>query len=105
MKKNLKLRADNFKIKVGNVSYNREQIKKVVKKANDELVNILLLPELCLTGASLYDGYKNDDILSSCLDSLFDLKKFSENIDTLFSVGLPIKEGNKIIDMVFLLKE
>lgn len=105
MKKNLKLRADNFKIKVGNVSYNREQIKKVVKKANDELVNILLLPELCLTGASLYDGYKNEDILSSSLDSLFDLKKFSENIDTLFSVGLPIKEGNKIIDMVFLLKE
>ncbi|MDU3153369.1 MAG: NAD(+) synthase, partial [Anaerococcus hydrogenalis] len=105
MKKNLKLRADNFKIKVGNVSYNTEKIKEVVKKANDDLVNILLLPELCLTGASLYDGYKNEDILNSCLDSLFDLKKFSEDIDTLFSLGLPIKKGNKIINMVFLLKE
>ena len=105
MKKNLKLRADNFKIKVGNVSYNTEKIKEVVKKANDDFVNILLLPELCLTGASLYDGFKNEDILNSCLDSLFDLKKFSEDIDTLFSLGLPIKQGNKIIDMVFLLKE
>ena len=54
----------------------QKKIKEVVKKANDDLVNILLLPELCLTGASLYDGFKNEDILNSCLDSLFDLKKF-----------------------------
>lgn len=105
MKKNLKLRAENFKIKVGNVSYNKEKIKEIVKKANDDLVNILLFPELSLTGASLYNGFKNDDILNSSLDALNDLKKFSKNIDTLFSVGLPFKEGNKIIDMVFLLKD
>lgn len=105
MKKNLKLRAENFKIKVGNVSYNKEKIKEIVKKANDDLVNILLFPELSLTGASLYDGFKNDDILNSSLDALDDLKKFSKDIDTLFSVGLPVKEGNKIIDMVFLLKD
>lgn len=105
MKKNLKLRSENFKIKVGNVSYNKEKIKEIVKKANDDLVNILLFPELSLTGASLYDGFKNDDILNSSLDALDDLKKFSKYVDTLFSVGLPVKEGNKIIDMVFLLKD
>ena len=105
MKKNLKLRSENFKIKVGNVSYNKEKIKEIVKKANDDLVNILLFPELSLTGASLYDGFKNDDILNSSLDALDDLKKFSKDVDTLFSVGLPVKEGNKIIDMVFLLKD
>lgn len=105
MKKNLKLRSENFKIKVGNVYYNKEKIKEIVKKANDDLVNILLFPELSLTGASLYDGFKNDDILNSSLDALDDLKKFSKDVDTLFSVGLPVKEGNKIIDMVFLLKD
>lgn len=105
MKKNLKLRAENFKIKVGNVSYNKEKIKEIVKKANDDLVNILLFPELSLTGASLYHGYKNDDILNSSLDALEDLKKFSKNIDTLFSLGLPVKQGKKIYDMVFLLKD
>lgn len=105
MKKNLKLRAENFKIKVGDVSYNKEKIKEIVKKANDDSVNILLFPELSLTGASLYHGYKNDDILNSSLDALFDLKKFSRDIDTLFSLGLPIREGRKIIDMVFLIKD
>ncbi|MFQ9997996.1 MAG: NAD(+) synthase, partial [Anaerococcus obesiensis] len=105
MKKNLKLRAENFKIKIGNISYNKKKIKETIKRANDDLVNVLLLPELCLTGASLYDGFANDDILEECLDALFDLKNFSKNIDTLFSVGLPVKEGRKIIDMVFLLKE
>ena len=105
MKKNLKLRAENFKIKLGDVSYNKKKIKEIVKKANDDLVNILLFPELSLTGASLYHGFKNDDILNSSLDALDDLKKFSKDIDTLFSVGLPFKEGRKIIDMVFLLKD
>lgn len=105
MKKNLKLRAENFKIKVGDVSYNKKKIKEIVKKANDDLVNILLFPELSLTGASLYHGFKNDDILNSSLDALDDLKKFSKDIDTLFSVGLPIREGRKIIDMVFLIKD
>ncbi|KWZ98214.1 NAD+ synthase [Anaerococcus hydrogenalis] len=105
MKKNLKLRAENFKIKVGDVSYNKKKIKEIVKKANDDLVNILLFPELSLTGASLYHGFKNDDILNSSLDALDDLRKFSKDIDTLFSVGLPFKEGRKIIDMVFLLKD
>lgn len=105
MKKNLKLRAENFKIKVGNISYNKEKIKEIVKKANDDSVNILLFPELSLTGASLYHGYKNEDILNSSIDALYDLKKFSKDIDTIFSVGLPVKEGNKIIDMVFLIKD
>lgn len=105
MKKNLKLRAENFKIKVGNVSYNKEKIKEIVKKANDDSVNILLFPELSLTGASLYHGYKNEDILNSSLDALFELKKFSRDIDTLFSLGLPVKQGKKIYDMVFLLKD
>lgn len=104
MKKNLKLRAENFKIKVGDVSYNKKKIKEIVKKANDDLVNILLFPELSLTGSSLYHGFKNDDILNSSLDALDDLKKFSKDIDTLFSVGLPVKKGRKIIDMVFLIK-
>ena len=63
MKKNLKLRSENFKIKIGNISYNKKKIKETIKRANDDLVNILLLPELCLTGASLYDGFANDDIL------------------------------------------
>ena len=105
MKKNLKLRAENFKIKVGDVSYNKKKIKEIVKKANDDLVNILLFPELSLTGASLYHGFKNDDILDSSLDALDDLKKFSKDIDTLFSVGLPVKKGRKIINMVFLIKD
>ncbi|MDU4715814.1 MAG: UDP binding domain-containing protein, partial [Anaerococcus sp.] len=81
--------------------YNTEKIKEVVKKANDNLVNILLLPELCLTGASLYDGYKNEDILNSCLDSLFDLKKFSEDIDTLF-MGFTEAEAVKLFANTYL---
>lgn len=105
MKKNLKLRSESFKIRLGNIEYNKEKIKNLVKNAEDDLVDILLLPELCLSGASLYDGYKNEDILEKCLESLKELKEFSKDFKVLFSLGLPFKDENKIYNMVFLLKE
>ena len=105
MKKNLKLRSESFKIRLGNIEYNKEKIKNLVKNAEDDLVDILLLPELCLSGASLYDGYKNEDILEKCLESLKELKEFSKDFKVLFSLGLPFKDEDKIYNMVFLLKE
>lgn len=105
MKKNVKLRSESFKIRLGDIEYNKEKIKNLVKNAEDESVDILLLPELCLTGASLYDGYKNEDILEKSLESLIELKEFSKDFKVLFSLGLPFKDEDKIYNMVFLIKE
>lgn len=105
MKKNVKLRSESFKIRPGDIEYNKEKVKNLVKNAENESVDILLLPELCLTGASLYDGYKNEDILEKSLESLIELKEFSKDFKVLFSLGLPFKDEDKIYNMVFLIKE
>lgn len=103
MRKNLKIRSTNFDLALGDINKNKEIIKKLVKSAYDDGVSILSLPELSLTGASLYDGYK--DIALLCEDAIFELKEFSKGYNILFSVGFPLQYNRKIYNAIALLMD
>lgn len=103
MRKNLKIRSTNFDLALGNVNKNKEIIKNLVKNAYDDGVSILSLPELSLTGASLYDGYK--DIALLCEDAIFELKEFSKGYNILFSIGFPLQHNRKIYNAIALIMD
>ena len=103
MRKNLKIRSTNFDLALGNVNKNKEIIKDLVKNAYDDGVSILSLPELSLTGASLYDGYK--DIALLCEDAILELKEFSKGYNILFSVGFPLQYNKKIYNAIALIMD
>lgn len=98
MRKNLKIRSTNFEIKVGDINKNKEEIKRLVKEADKDGVDILSLPELSLTGASMYDGYW--DVAPLCEDAINDLVEFSKGIKVLFTLGFPLKYANKLYNAV-----
>ena len=91
MKRNIKIKSATFSISLGNVAENVKKIKELIIKSEEEKVNILSLPELCLTGASLYDGYLEEDLQIAAENGLKDLISFSENFDLAFTVGLPLR--------------
>lgn len=103
MRKNLKIRSTNFDLALGNVNKNKEIIKNLVKNAYDDGVSILSLPELSLTGASLYDGYK--DIALLCEDAILELKEFSKGYNILFSIGFPLIYNRKIYNAIALIMD
>lgn len=103
MRKNLKIRSTNFDLALGDINKNKEIIKDLVKNAYDDGVSILSLPELSLTGASLYDGYK--DIALLCEDAILKLKEFSKGYNTLFSVGFPLQYNRKIYNAIALIMD
>ncbi|WP_394018697.1 NAD(+) synthase [Anaerococcus cruorum] len=103
MRKNLKIRSTNFKVSLGDINKNKEIIKDLVKNAYDDGVSILSLPELSLTGASLYDGYK--DIALLCEDAILELKEFSKGYNILFSVGFPLQHNRKIYNAIALIMD
>ena len=98
MRKNLKIRSTNYKVRVGDIKKNKEEIKRLVKEAEKNSVDILSLPELSLTGASMYDGYI--DIAKASVDAIYDLIGFSKGIKVLFTVGFPLKYANKLYNAV-----
>ena len=75
-------------IKVGNPTYNLDEIKDDIRKANTLNSKICVLPELSLTGLNLESLYYDNNLLNSSLDSLFNLLTFSTA-----SVSNPIQLG------------
>ena len=104
MKRNIKIKSANFPISLGNVPDNVKKIKELIKTSEEEKVNILSLPELCLTGASLYDGYLEEDLLEASEEGIKDLISFSENYDLAFTVGLPIRTEFALFNAIALIK-
>ena len=103
MRKNLKIRSTNFELALGDINKNKETIKNLVKTAYNDGVSILSLPELSLTGASLYDGYKDMALL--CEDAILELKEFSKGYNILFSVGFPLQYNRKIYNAIALIMD
>ena len=91
MKKNIKILSTNFEIALGDVRKNLETIKNIISKAESDSVNILSLPELSLTGASLYDLYKEDSLIKAVEEAIVELKNYSKDFDLLISVGAPLR--------------
>ena len=104
MKRNIKIKSASFPVSLGNVAENVKKIKELIDEAEKEKVNILSLPELCLTGASLYDGYLEEDLLKAAIKGLEDLIAYSQDKDVFFIVGLPVKKDKKIYNVVIPIK-
>lgn len=101
MREYIKIRSTNFDLALGDVNKNKETIKKLVRQADKEGVHILSLPELSLTGASLYDGYK--DLTEISEQAIEELVSFSKDYKVLFSVGFPFLYNGKIYNAISLI--
>ena len=104
MKKNIKILSTNFEIALGDVRKNLETIKNIISKAESDSVNILSLPELSLTGASLYDLYKEDSLIKAVEEAIVELKNYSKDLDLLISVGAPLRSSGFVYNTSLLIK-
>ena len=92
----IKVAAQSIEVDIAGVTHNKEEIIKAVSEASKEGVKILVLPELCLTSATLGDLVFNKTIEELVEKSLVELKETSKEYDLLFAVGAPIKSNGKL---------
>lgn len=86
----------NFDISVSNVSKNIIKIKKIIDKAKQNKIHVLVFSELCLTGYSLRDLFFQDEILKSASLALIDLASYTKNLNMIIFVGTPLIYNNGI---------
>ncbi len=84
------------KTRVADVTANTENIKDIILKSNIEKVNILVLPELCLSAATCGDLFYNSLLISSCEKALFEIAEFTKDKTPTVVVGLPFEIDNKL---------
>jgi len=81
---------------VANVTANTESIKNIILKAHQEKIDILVLPELCITAATCGDLFFNSLLISSCKKALFEITDFTKEKSTTVIVGLPLEIENRL---------
>ena len=79
---------------IANVENNAKSIINKILTASGNGVEVIVFPELTLTGVNLCDLYFDRSILNSSLKYLGEIAKSTINVDSLVFVGLPfLKDG------------
>ena len=84
------------KIHVADVTYNVKEIKKLIAEALSKGVEILVFPELSLTGYTCQDLFFTEELISQTLKGLEELKKYSLDKKITYIVGAPLIINNSL---------
>lgn len=92
-------------LKVASVNFNVEKIIESILDAKESKAELIVFPELSITGATCGDLFYTDTLLNSALDGLNKIKKATESINALVFVGLPYKRNNLLYNVAVCLNE
>ena len=86
-------------IKVADVKYNAERIKEGIEKACNSDVEVLVFPELTITGYTCADLFYSDVLLNAAKKELIEIADFTREKEMLVFVGLPISKDGLIYNV------
>ena len=77
-------------VKVADVDYNVQQIESLIIQAEESGVEVMVLPELCITGYSCQDLFKEQILLDHAEDGVVKLLDYTLKLNVIVIVGLPV---------------
>lgn len=92
----IKAAAATPKIRVADCEYNADAIIALMNEARDIGVNILVFPELCVTGYTCHDLFYQKTLLDGAVRALERIVKASEGCDMLVTAGCPLVYEGKL---------
>ena len=90
----IKVAAGVPAVKVADVVYNVQQAESLIAQAEGQGVELLVLPELCLTGYSCQDLFKEQLLVDNAEEGLVMLLDFTRKLDIICVVGMPVQIGS-----------
>jgi NAD+ synthase (glutamine-hydrolysing) len=90
----LKVAAAIPAVKVADVDYNIVQIESLIAQAEGQGVEVMVFPELCLTGYSCQDLFREQLLIDKAEEGLLVLLDFTRKLDVVCIVGLPVQIGS-----------
>ena len=90
--------AGTPKIRVADCRHNAEQIFTMIREADAQGVKILVMPELCLTGATCGDLFLQDTLLDGAVEGLRTILAATKHLDILAVLGMPFRAAGKLFN-------
>ena len=84
------------KLKVADCKYNTGEIIKLINAASQKDVELLVFPELCITGYTCADLFFQSSLINAAEDCLSMIAEATKNKNTVVVVGLPVNIGNSL---------
>lgn len=91
-----KTAAVTFPVEVGNVFKNAEKIVEYINKAEEKNVQLVVFPELSLTGYTCADMFLRNDFIKQAEYAFRDVKAATAKKSILVCVGMPVEEHGKL---------
>ncbi len=95
----VKVGACTPSVRVADVDYNVNQIKKGIDQAFIKKVKVLVFPELSLTAYTCGDLFYQDTLLNSAINGLYEIVDYSYGKDMLIFVGMPIMNNGLLYNV------
>ncbi len=101
----IKVAAIVPELKVANTEYNTKEIIKQIKNASKKDIDIVLFPELSITGYTCSDLFLQDLLLDNALKCLKLICKETKSLDIISIVGSPIRAENQIFNCAIVIQK
>ena len=85
-------------VRVADVTYNVQEIEKLIALAEGEGVELLCFPELSLTGYTCQDLFQEQLLITKSEEGLLRLLDFTRQLDIVCVVGLPVQAGGLLLN-------
>ena len=77
-------------VKVADVEYNVQQIESIIAQAEGRGIEVIVFPELCLTGYTCQDLFREQILLDRAEEGVIMLLDFTRKLDVVSIVGMPL---------------
>ena len=101
----IKVCAATPQVVVADCNYNTEQIISCLNEANHTETELIVFPELSITGYTCGDLFYQQVLLEGALRNLSKIIEHSKGMPMMICLGLPLKLDNKIFNCAVMIKE
>lgn len=93
------------RVRVADVNYNILHIKEMISEAESKGVEIMVFPELSITGYTCQDLFRSQLLLEKAEEGLIQLLTFTRKLDIIIIVGLPIPVDGLLLNCAIAIQQ
>lgn len=92
-------------VKVANCQYNLQQIESLVATAEGKGVEIIVFPELSVTGYTCQDLFRQQLLMEQAELSVMKLLDFTRSLDIICIIGIPVIAGDLLLNCAAVIQK
>lgn len=92
-------------VKVADCIFNTQQIESMIAQAEGKGVEIIVFPELCITGYTCQDLFLQHTLLEQTETAVMMLLDFTRKLDVITIVGLPVIVGDLLLNCAAVIQK